>query len=109
MNIEALAPFMPQGIQPAQPFQPKAQTDQIAPQEPLNTFESTLQKATQSDPLQIDSTGVQLDSNSVTANPFTADKGFSAAQPFAPTQVQQTQQVQPVANQPLGLDRKGLK
>jgi len=102
MNIEALAPFMPQGVQPAQPFQPDRALDQVAPQEPLNSFESTLQKATQSDPLQINSGGVQLDAGNVTSNPFTAEQGFSAAQPFAPAQVEQVQQV---ANQPLGLEQ----
>lgn len=102
MNIEALAPFMPQGVQQVQPFQPNKQPDQIAPQERLNSFESTLQKASQSAPLQIDSGGVQQDSKGVNASPFTAEKGFNAAQPFAPAQ---EQRVQNVSNQPLGLEQ----
>jgi len=105
MNIEALAPFMPQGVQPPQPLQPNKALDQVAPQEPLNTFENTLQKATQSDPLQINSGGIQLDSSSVTSNPFIPDQGISTQQPFAPNQVQPTQQVQSVSNQPLGLEQ----
>ena len=82
MNTVAIEPFLPQGVQPLQPFQPNKQVGIPTDETPQESFSSILKTAKANDTLSISQDGIVPSSNTLQSNPFTPASTGQGTSPF---------------------------